>query len=400
MSTFTLVRNSITLNARINGKTEKLYTKEKVFSPNQWNDKKECIKGEGEAIAAKNQFLTEYKNAVDTFLTDAKRAGQAIVLSDVKDYLEKKFFKKEVPIQANNSLLSFMQSEIKHNNTVSASTKKSWKSTLHHLKNYAAHKKKADIAFDDMGYSSFKDFHNYLATITASINTQDKYMITTKRFMKEALKSGLHQNRGFENVTSKTEESIDIYYNEDEIEQMMNLKLKGTQEQVMDSFLFGCFTAIRFEDMQRLSKENFVKEKEGWFLSFRQGKTGEEVFAPILDERAMKIARKYDYTFRKISNQKTNVILKAIADENLILQNTIRIDMSYQKGIEKKANLISFHDSRRTFATNQFLKGTPLSLIMLCTGHKKESSLLKYLKADKRTVAKALMKNLKHAALV
>jgi integrase len=397
MSTYTLVRNSITLNARINGKTEKLYTKEKVKDANQWNQKNQTIKGQGEAIASRNQFLQDYKNAVDTFLTDSKRANRILSLQDVKDHVEAKFVTKEVKIQRKDSLLDYIQSEIDNNNLVAESTKDTWRSTIFHLKNFVAYKKKTDLSFNEMGYVGFKDFHNYLATVTAAINTQDKYITKTKRFMKEALKSSLHKNREFEDVSSKTEESIDIYYNEDEVNQMMKLKLKGTQQEVMDYFLFSCFTAIRFEDGLALSKENFVKDEGEWYLSFKQGKTGDEVFAPILDKRALDIAKKYNYSFRKISNQKTNNILKDIADENLILQDSIKINMSYFKGIQKKADLISFHDSRRTFCTNQFLKGAPLSIIMLCSGHKKESSLLKYLKADKKTAAKMLLRSYRSA---
>lgn len=44
--------------------------------------------------------------------------------------------------------------------------------------------------------------------------------------------------------------------------------------------------------------------------------------------------------------------------------------------------LISVHTGRRSFVTNQFLKNTPINLIMAATGHESEKDFRLYEKAD------------------
>ena len=46
----------------------------------------------------------------------------------------------------------------------------------------------------------------------------------------------------------------------------------------------------------------------------------------------------------------------------------------------EKWELVSSHTARRTACTNMFLKGIPTIAIMKISGHKKESTFMKYIK--------------------
>jgi len=48
----------------------------------------------------------------------------------------------------------------------------------------------------------------------------------------------------------------------------------------------------------------------------------------------------------------------------------------------KKYELLQSHTARRSFATNEYLNGTPTITIMAITGHRTEKSFLAYIKAD------------------
>lgn len=67
--------------------------------------------------------------------------------------------------------------------------------------------------------------------------------------------------------------------------------------------------------------------------------------------------------------------------------------ITYKKGIEKtdktfkKHELISSHTCRRSFCTNQFLKGVPTLLIMRISGHRTEKAFLRYIKIDEEMAA-------------
>jgi integrase len=105
---------------------------------------------------------------------------------------------------------------------------------------------------------------------------------------------------------------------------------------------------------------------------------------------------------KSISNQKTNDYLKELGKledkkgkKLLHSLNTI-VSKSFTKGgvrvIEnyQKWELLSSHTARRSFATNEYLAGTPTITIMAITGHKTEKAFLKYIKLTPNEHAKLL----------
>jgi integrase len=59
----------------------------------------------------------------------------------------------------------------------------------------------------------------------------------------------------------------------------------------------------------------------------------------------------------------------------------------------KKNELVHVHTARRTAATNMYKSELPMLLIMKITGHKKESSLLKYIVLDNDSTKEVLKGN-------
>ena len=55
-----------------------------------------------------------------------------------------------------------------------------------------------------------------------------------------------------------------------------------------------------------------------------------------------------------------------------------------------KWEMLTTHTARRSFATNEFLAGTPTLIIMAITGHKTEKAFLKYIKLNSADHAKLL----------
>jgi integrase len=60
--------------------------------------------------------------------------------------------------------------------------------------------------------------------------------------------------------------------------------------------------------------------------------------------------------------------------------------------VQYKADLICSHTARRSFATNAYKKGLPISSIMQITGHKTESSFRKYIQLSGKEHALELIK--------
>ena len=99
----------------------------------------------------------------------------------------------------------------------------------------------------------------------------------------------------------------------------------------------------------------------------------------------------------KISDQKFNDFIKIICCESGIVQETTGELKNKNNRLEVKKGpkwmFISSHDLRRSFATNHFYKGVPVSLLMQITGHRRESTFFDYIghKFTKDQQAKAFL---------
>lgn len=147
---------------------------------------------------------------------------------------------------------------------------------------------------------------------------------------------------------------------------------------IKDLFLILIFTGLRFSDGIRISK----RWVSNGFLLIHTQKTDEKISIPI-HPILKEILEKYDYDLQvlKISNQKFNKSVKELCQEAGITQEVEIIKYVGSKRVYlniPKYQLIASHTGRRTFITNSILAGIPLSVIQKITGHKKLTTLQKY----------------------
>ena len=133
--------------------------------------------------------------------------------------------------------------------------------------------------------------------------------------------------------------------------------MKGYQSNACKSFLFACYTGLRYQDVRNLRFEDVKKEvhdgKEKFFIRITMHKTKDPVSIPLIDKAAAMIGEgfKAQKIFRVPTNQVINRYLKEIAD---------------LATINKK---VTFHVSRHTFATISIIIGTPVEVISKLLGH-------------------------------
>lgn len=155
-------------------------------------------------------------------------------------------------------------------------------------------------------------------------------------------------------------------------------------EQVRDMFVLSCNLGQRFSDMVRIDKSCFDRNI---FTIFQQ-KTGTHARVDIdsmsLDKNTTyAILRKYDFkspltTDISCYNKYIKELLQYIGFKELIKRET-KINGHIEVSYEEKWKLIGSHTARRTFATNNILRGLKTSDIRRATGHKSESAFEKYI---------------------
>jgi integrase len=155
-------------------------------------------------------------------------------------------------------------------------------------------------------------------------------------------------------------------------------------EKVRDMFVLSCNLGQRFSDMTRIDRTCF--DRNIFFIV--QQKTGNTARVDIdrmsIDKNTTyAILEKYDYKSpitTDISNYDKYLkeLLRYIGFNELIKRET-KINGHIEVKYEEKWKLIGSHTARRTFATNNVLRGFKTSEIRRATGHKSESAFEKYI---------------------
>ena len=155
-------------------------------------------------------------------------------------------------------------------------------------------------------------------------------------------------------------------------------------ERVRDMFVLSCNLGQRFSDMVRIDKTCFDRN----IFTILQQKTGNSARVDIdrmsLDRNTTyKILEKYDYKSPITSDiscydRYLKELLQYIGFKELIKRET-KINGHVEVQYEPKWKIIGSHTARRTFTTNNVLRGMKTSEIRRATGHKSESSFEKYI---------------------
>jgi len=368
-------------------------------SPEYWNNKecrlrKTSLNPEKERI---NNYLNELEVITSSFITKLIIDKKELTKQGLKDFLQNYLHPQTINI---NTFLGYFQNFIdKADQRTNATGKRiSYKRirgyyrTFELIKEFCNLKKKI-IDFQDIDLDFYQEFTIFLQSkkvkkegenIGMSTNTIGNKIQCIKVVLNEATEKGINTNLYFKSQKFKTisEDNDNIYLTINELNKLISFDFsnKPKLEKVVDLFLIGAFTGLRFSDFVRINQDNI----RGNRIYIEQQKTSKQVVIPC-NPVFIKIWEKYNGNIPKvISNQKFNDYIKEAC-------RMAGINESFHKGITKggkriskkyeKWELVSSHTARRSFATNQFKMGVPAIVLMNITGHKTERAFLRYIKA-------------------
>ena len=181
------------------------------------------------------------------------------------------------------------------------------------------------------------------------------------------------------------EQNIDIIYlTEEELDKLYLHKFENkTLDRVRDIFCLGCYTGLRYSDLNTLNSDHI----QNGLIRKKLIKTPKVVEIPILP-MTQDILNKYNLTYKSLPNYsdvKLNKYIKICCDEAKINQpHTItkypgnkRVDIT-----EPKYNFVVVHTARKTFINLAHKYNMHQSLIMDIVGHSEYETFLKYRKYE------------------
>lgn len=381
-----------------NNQRLKFSTGEKI-TPKFWNPLKQKAKETNQfpEYSEFNQRLknieTSVNNSYRKLLNDGRKINPTTLKAELlKDLKDDEVFTKEI------NFTSWIQDEIE----IMKSDKKTgsikvYNTMLTHLKDFSK-VYNYPLSFDSITLEFYEKFKKYLIKDKGLLtNTFSKNLKTLKMFLNIASEKGINTNYAYKGRLFKAPlENVEhIYLTTDELNKIyqFDFKEKKYLDRVRDLFLIGCHTGLRFSDFTQLRPENLSSHGSGYVFNVLTKKTNQKVVVPI-KPTVKEIWDKYEGILpRAISNQKMNDYLKEIGE--LVGINKI-ITIKQKSGNDvrerkcEKYKLITTHTARRSFATNAYLNDIPSISIMQLTGHRTESSFMKYIKVSQERNAEKL----------
>jgi integrase len=392
-------------NSRFTGRRFRYSTGE-IIDRELWMKKKErakIIPAKEKELNALNDFLDKITECVINFLS-SKINSKTVISEELKLRLDalKTDEQKELAIKQARRLEIEKQKTEKENDffctweriisttktkdglPISEGTKRSKRQTLNLIKEHCA-KNKIKLTFENLDKMYYHDLDNYMIEKSFSPNNRGKHFKEIKAILREAEDRDIKVNPAFHKKSFKVIRiaSDSIYLNEIDIKKLFAADLTPAKAQLRDVFIMGCYTGQRHSDWHQIRKENIIRENGKDILKIFQQKGKKIIHVPV-HPIVKAILNKYgDNPPKVITNQKFNEALKDIGESAKLGRISIGAKL-----VEKSTEL-STHTARRSFATNAYLsRSMQVYEIMNCTGHKSESSFLKYLKLNGMDYAK------------
>lgn len=379
----------------------KISVNDKIKNKSDWDEDKQRVRNKTSIInrVQINRFLDRLETYFKQFHDENLSKGIIPSKEEVKAHYNK-FIDNRLETAISNSLINYIEEYIDRPSIKldrSQGTLRNYRKVKNILIQFE--KEEYPLSFDKITMNWYNDFIEWFTNKGYSINYTGDVLKNVKMFLRNAFEDKVSKNDIFISSRFKIlkEESDDIYLSEDEVNKLYNLDLsnKKSLELIKDLFLIGCYTGLRVSDYNSISSDNIVVRNGVKFLEIipqKTKKSGHTIVIPLRRE-CLLILEKYDYNPSKRAEPYINKQIKEIAE---LAEIDEVIEISIPKGKkrifikEKKFNLVKSHTARRSFCTNAYLSGMSSLDIMQISGHKTESSFLKYIKVTPSETAERL----------
>ena len=263
------------------------------------------------------------------------------------------------------------------------------------------------LRFDEIDRTVYDGFVSFMENKGECPNTIGGRIKKLKALMNRArIIDNLHDNVLYLGFNPIGEDVDVIYLTEDELKRIYELKLEGEKAFLVkyrDIFLFGCYTGMRGSDLLKVQSFSFTETARGTrvfkyvpYKTIKKSQVPLSIPLTLWDECDI-IAKRNNYSFPKVTEQKLRKYIKEIG-------KLAEIDEDYyvtsgsmkRKEPYKKYELMTIHTARRTFCTLLYFGNYGLSAneIMKMSGHTKESTFMKYIRATGDEVADKIVKKI------
>lgn len=319
----------VQIKCYLNGKNNYITTGVYITA-NQWNDKKK------EVVKHENSYQ----------INANLRAKIAKIEGIEYEYLTKKIpydfqtLKNDFLGLSNDSFINFCKKELQKKD-IKEATINNHKATFALLQKYENETQR--ITFQSLTLDWLQLLDKYLLSKNMEKSSISRHHQTIRSYINEAIKKNKIDAKDYpyKHYQIKAQKADIIHLNEAQLQQLQKMA-ENESNIYLNMFLLGCYTGLRFADIQNLEK-TMIENQDYNYLRKKAQKTGKMTninISVLFEGNAEKIINIYDEIkpFLQVSNVQINIKLKEIGEKI---------------GVKD----LHFHVSRHTFATQLLEKG-------------------------------------------
>lgn len=324
------------------------FTIHEKIDPNQWDRKRQLLKGGGPEVVAQNMRLEKIRAQIRLFELDLSNKGKVVTADMLK-----KLFQGE--IRLNYTFLDMANKFYQLNadqagKDVALGTVKTYKSRLKNATAFLTYIRRETMLCEEFNQAIALHFVAWLKKYRkASQNHCVKNVLFVRQTIRYALQSQLLYTDPLIGFTIKKEKPKPIIYlTEEQLKKLESYPfVHEVLRRVRDIFVFCCHTGLSYVDVARFDASRDVKD--GW-IKMSRTKTDEAFLVP-LSEKAKAILIAYPKGLPVTTNANINVHLKEIAAVVELPQN------------------LTCHVSRKTFGMLMLNRGVSIENVSRMLGH-------------------------------
>jgi site-specific recombinase XerD len=341
-------------------------------APNDWNDKRNEVR-------KTHPLHLEINRKLQDMITVCKDTEIQLITQNILPSFEH-YQNAFTPTSTQKELFTDYFTRKIESRRVSTETKQTYRNTLRLFKEF-----KACVNFTEINYKLLTEFDSYLMTQSFKKNTLGKHHTVLRAFINEAIKEDLLEKNPYKKgFKVPREKSNRIALTISEVRCLEELAFDDDArylEKYRDAYLFCCYTGLRFGDMAKLHRSQFIINGNKMDLEIVTQKSKRLIYLPLntlYNGKPKEMILKYwslelPNIFPKMTNQKFNFYIKEIG---------------------KLANIkkhLTHHVARHTFGTIG-ASLMPFGVLKELMAHSKPETTAIYVKMTKEHIDNGLNK--------
>lgn len=244
--------------------------------PGKWNAKKGQIRGNTTANLALRAIMARVDAAYTTALATGTRPSlEALAQAATGN-------------QPGQDFLQFMEQAIEDNTGISEGTRNNHRVALDWCRRYTP-----ALAFSEITPAWVDGFQSWLlrqnkrlGSGQLSPNTVNRLMGYVRAYVLIAIRHGHIASNPFQGRKAPGQAKEHIWLTMEEVEAFADIQVSGNARVAQDMYLFGCYSGLRFSDIQALTPANLESREGKMWLKVTPRKTrkrGQIVEIPLED---------------------------------------------------------------------------------------------------------------------